>query len=211
MEEKINFGKISQLSQLDKRISVARNMLNDHAMPSVLLKFLADNTVSSVKWGQFKYSRMVTAPKTGGAADAANTPGDTIELSGTTALGSGYGPLYQQVSRFRSQTDVVQSVDLQSFQIDPRTGVVTMQIRLVVKPTYATFGGVRSRTTPVASAATVPAQEVPPSSGIATSTGQINEPSPTTPQGPTGTTTQGTRKPTASTSTLPVVKPPVTQ
>lgn len=132
MEERFDIDKIAMLNKLDKRINLAKEMFTRHSMPSVLIDYLSDNTVSSVKWKSISYTR-------GAAAESTS---DTIDLTGE---GLGYPSLLQQLSQFRTRANEITRTELKSYSIDPRTNIVSMQMTLSVNPNFATFGTLRSR------------------------------------------------------------------
>jgi hypothetical protein len=198
-EKNFDFDKIATLAQLDKRINLARDMFNKHSMPSLVIDYLSDHTVSTIKWKQFTYKKMVPDAK---ASPDGVPAGDTLELSGDAM---GYGALYQQLAHFRSQNRVILYTELSSFHIDPRTGVVAITMKLVLRPTYATFATVRERmaqaeatppveTTPAAAPA--PVDIAPPVPAPA-----VTKPTTTTPTAPATTT---------KTVTPPITRPAVT-
>ncbi len=139
-EKNFDLGKISELAQLDKRINLARDLFNKHSMPSLVIDYLSEHTVSSIIWRQFSFKKMVPDAKP--SADGVPA-GDTLELTGDA---NGYAALYQQLAHFRTQRDVILYTELSSFHIDPRTGIVAITMKLVLRPTFATFATVRART-----------------------------------------------------------------
>ncbi len=145
MESQFDMAKIDRLAQFDNQINLAREMFNKHSMPSVMLDYLARNTVASMKWKQLKFTRAQSGAAKPADASSGGPTGDILELTGETALGSGYGPLYRQLTHFRAQSGDIQSVELQSFRIDPRTNIVSVQMRLGIRPSLATFATVRDR------------------------------------------------------------------
>lgn len=153
-EKNFDLGKINELAQLDTRINLARDMFNKHSMPSLVIDYLSDHTVSSIKWKQFSYKKMVPDAKTSPEGVPA---GDLLELSGEA---NGYAALYLQLAHFRQQRDVILYTELESFHIDPRTGVVAIAMKLVLRPTYATFATVRARA--AAQQASAPTENTPP-------------------------------------------------
>jgi hypothetical protein len=165
-EKNFDMAKIGVLAQLDSRINLARDMFNKHSMPSLVIDYLSDHTVSSIKWNQFSYKKM--APDAKLTAEGI-PPGDTLELSGEA---NGYAALYVQLAHFRAQRDVILYTELSSFHIDPRTGIVAISMRLVLRPNYATFAAARARAAAAAAAApvtdtTAPTTIIPP---VATTT-----------------------------------------
>jgi hypothetical protein len=165
-ESQFDMAKIERLAQFDNQINLAREMFNKHSMPSVMLDYLARNTVASIKWKQLKFSRMQGGAEKAGDPGFPGATGDILELTGETVLGTGYGPLYKQLMHFRAQTDIVQQVELQSFRIDPRTSIVSIQMRLILRPSFATFATVRARmnpeTTPIPAPSPVSAESSTP-------------------------------------------------
>lgn len=159
-EKNFDLGKINELARLDERINLARDMFNKHSMPSLVIDYLADHTVSSIKWNQFAYKKMVTDAK----ANPDGTPaGDVLEISGDAV---GYAALYQQLAHFRMQRDVILYTELQSFHIDPRTGIVAISIKLVLRPTYATFATMRSLNAAAAAPSVVNTPVAPPPTDV---------------------------------------------
>lgn len=196
-EKNFDLGKIGELAQLDKRINLARDMFNKHAMPSLVIDYLSDHTVSSIKWRQFAYKKMVADAKPSAEGIPA---GDVLELSGDAL---GYGALYQQLAHFRAQRDVILYTELSSFHIDPRTGVVAIVMRLILRPNYATFATVRARNA-AAAGASAPAPQAP-----ATVAPVI--PPVATPPAPVIVTPPPVKPAAAATSTKPApIKPAVT-
>lgn len=150
-ERQFDMGKIGELASLDQRLNTARDMFNKHAMPSLVLDYLAKHTVSSLHWTQFSYTRAGTS----GASS-----GDMLSLSGESL--NGYNALVDQLQEFRGPNcaGVVTSVDLQSYHIDPRTNVVSLSMVLTLSPSFATFQTVRNQQLSQA-AATVSAAPAP--------------------------------------------------
>lgn len=204
-EKNFDLGKIDELAQLDRRINLARDMFNKHAMPSLVIDYLSDHTVTSIKWRQFAYRKM--------AADAKASPdgipaGDTLEISGDA---NGYAALYQQLAHFRSQRNVILYTELTSFHIDPRTGIVAIAMKLVLRPTFATFATVRANSAAVDGASvTLPAVSTP-APAPAPATPAAATPPAVTPAKPAVTPSATTTVTATSTSTRTApVKPAVT-
>lgn len=182
-EKNFDLGKINELARLDERINIARDLFNKHAMPSLVIDYLADHTVASIKWNQFAYKKMVADAK----ANPDGTPaGDVLEISGDAV---GYAALYQQLAHFRMQRDVILYTGLQSFHIDPRTGIVAISIKLILRPTYATFATTRALTAaaaPQESATVAPPAEAPVVAPAPATVAPATPP-PVTPTAPTST------------------------
>jgi hypothetical protein len=132
LEEGYDIEKIAMLGRLDKRIALAKDMFSKHPMPSLIIDYITDNTVSTVKWKSITYTR----------ATADEGSGDTVELSGE---GVGYSALVQQLNQFRAKATEISKVDLKSYRMDPRTNTVSIQMTLSIKPTFATFNTVRQK------------------------------------------------------------------
>jgi hypothetical protein len=132
MESRFDIDKIAMLGRLDKRINLAKDMFSKHPMPSLIIDYITDNTISTVKWKSISYTR----------ATAEEGSGDTVELSGE---GVGYSALVQQLNQFRTKATEISKVDLKSYRIDPRTNTVSIQMTLSIKPTFATFDTVRQK------------------------------------------------------------------
>lgn len=141
MESRFDIAKISELGALDKKISVAKGMLDRHPLPSMLIDYISENTVSSIRWKQIAYTRSGGASKAGETGGAS---GDSIDLTGET---NGYSPLYQQLDHFKTKCKEITSVELKSFSIDPRTNNLSIQMRIVVNPNYATVATLRAKST----------------------------------------------------------------
>lgn len=132
MESGFDINKIAMLGKLDKRINIAKDMFSKHPMPSLIIDYITDNTISTVKWKSVAYKR---ASQDEGA-------GDTVDLSGE---GIGYSSLVQQLNQFRSKTNEISKVEIKSYRMDPRTNVVSFQLVLSFRPTFATFETVRQK------------------------------------------------------------------
>lgn len=130
MEAGLKIDKIEKLDALDKRIKLANVMFNKHPMPSMLIDYLAENTVSTVKWKSISYTRGVLS----------DSAGDVLDLSGE---GLGYDSLLQQLTQFRKFSNQITKVELKSYHIDPRTNIVAIQMGLTINPNYATFSTYR--------------------------------------------------------------------
>lgn len=141
MESRFDISKITELGSLDKKIAIAKGMLDKHPMPSMLIDYVAENTVSSIRWKQMAYTRGGVVATAG---ESNEVGGDAIDLTGET---TGYSPLYQQLDHFRTKCKEITSVELKSFSIDPRTNVLSIQMRLVVNPNYATVATLRAKST----------------------------------------------------------------
>ncbi|HXK38368.1 MAG TPA: hypothetical protein VJ579_04860 [Candidatus Paceibacterota bacterium] len=202
-EKNFDLDKIATLAQLDKRINLAREIFNKHSMPSLVIDYLSDHTVSSIRWTQFSYKKMVADAK---ASPEGVPAGDTLELTGEAI---GYGALYQQLAHFRAQNRVILYTELSSFHIDPRTGVVAIAMRLVLRPTYATFATVRER----AAASEAPVAAPAPAAAPAAAPVIITPPTQVTPVAPKpATTTPAQTSPSTTTkpAVAPITKPAVT-
>ncbi len=132
MESRFDIDKITMLNSMDKRIKLARDMFNKHPMPSVLIDYITDNTVSNIKWKSISISRGTLTEATG----------DTVELAGE---GIGYFSLIQQLAQFRNNSSEVSKVELRSYHLDPRTNIVSLQMTLTIKPNFATLESVRAK------------------------------------------------------------------
>ncbi len=138
MESQFDISKITQLGVLDKKIEFAQGMLNKHPLPSMIIDYLAENTVASIKWKQINYTR------NGETANAGDTKakGDSIDLVGESI---GYSPLYQQLNHFRTRSHEITSVQLKSFSIDPRTNLLAISMTIIINPNYATVATMRAK------------------------------------------------------------------
>lgn len=167
------------------RADIVRQLLNSHVSVSPILKFLSDNTLSSIMYSDFSYGK-----------DAKGVI--AVKLSGEAPT---YSALAYQREVFRGKTELssfdITEVGLSSF------GTVSFKLTLIFTPSYLSY--IRNITTAQTSSSTAPFIPSQPMGFSPTSFKNLPTPvsAPTLPPTP-----RGVAAPPPSSPVVPTLLPP---
>lgn len=114
---------IEDLIRLNSRIEHAKVLLAAHAAPSSLFAFLADNTLSTVRFNSFNYS---------------SNPDGTVSLK-LSGNAIDFASVALQSDQFGAATRVLKNVIFSGLSIDPQTGIVAFAASANVSPSQLLY------------------------------------------------------------------------
>jgi hypothetical protein len=127
-EKYFSIDEIHKYQQANMRLSVAKTLVHQHTINSVILDFLEGSTAVNVGLTSF-----------GAVKDGT---GYHVSLNGQAPSYSG---VYFQVEKWRAMQPTVRGVTMGSLGLDEKNGIVTFSLVLDIDPSYLEFSSVLQR------------------------------------------------------------------
>ena len=134
-EKYFSIDEINKYQKANMRLGIAKTLVHQHTINSVILDFLESNTAVNIGLTSF------SATKDG--------VGYHVALNGQAPS---YSAVYFQVEKWRAMQPTVQGATMGSLGLDEENGIVTFSLTLDIDPSYLEFSSVleRSGSVPIA-------------------------------------------------------------
>ena len=165
-EKYFSIDEINTYKRADVRLSVAKELVDNHTISSVVLDLLENSTAQNVGLTSFSF----------GKGDA----GISISLLGQAPSYSG---VYFQAESWRAMQPMIKSVEVSSMNLDDKTGIVAFGVSMNIDPQYLEFARVlaaQKRVQAGAAEVSLPQVVSPPPSPQTAATGTAILPATTT-------------------------------
>jgi hypothetical protein len=127
-EQYFSIEEINKYKQADIRLRVAKQLVHQHTINSVILDFVEKTTAVNVGLTSF-----------GAAKDS---EGYRVALAGEAPS---YSAVYFQVEKWREMQPTIQEVTMGGMGLSEDTGIVTFSVVLHIDPAYLEFSSVLER------------------------------------------------------------------
>lgn len=116
-EKLLDIDEIELYKKIDMRIDTAKNLLENHTVFTVILNLLEESSAQNIGLTSLGYS--------------GDKKSFSLMVGGQAAS---YGAVYFQANAWRAMAPLVQSVSIESLNLDDTSGVVSFNARFIINP-----------------------------------------------------------------------------
>ncbi len=120
-EKLFNIDEINTYKRVDVRLGTAKNLVDTHALFTVILNLLEVQATQNVALTSLSYTK--------------EGKGSVILLASGQA--TNYAAVYSQSEAWRSAAPFVEKVEISQLTLDDQTGIVTFSAKLMLNASYA--------------------------------------------------------------------------